>query len=58
MRKHCFDYIFSSSKIRNMEVHIKYRRKIMEGISNPDDFTYIKDFWFSYISYPFEFINS
>jgi len=43
MREHCLDYIFSS-KVKDVGVHVKYRRKIMEGIQNPVNFTFIKEF--------------
>lgn len=34
MRKHCLKYIFHS-KVRIYAQHIKYRKKIIEGIENP-----------------------
>lgn len=34
MRKHCLMYIFNS-RVKNFGTHIKYRRKIMEGVQKP-----------------------
>ena len=34
MRKYCLYYIFSS-RIKNYNTHIKYRRRILEGIEKP-----------------------
>lgn len=44
MRKHCLEYIFNS-RIKNYSTHIKYRKRIMEGIQNTTEFTCIKQFW-------------
>lgn len=54
MRKHCLRYIFHS-KVRNFGTHIKYRKKLIEGISDPRNFTHIKDYWSSIYSYPLHF---
>ena len=43
MRKQCLPYIFHS-KVRNFGTHIKYRKKLIEGIENPDVFNHIKDY--------------
>lgn len=43
MRKHCLEYIFNS-RIKNYSTHIKYKKRIMEGIANTEDFTCIKQF--------------
>jgi hypothetical protein len=43
MRKRCLEYIFNS-RIKNYSTHIKYRKRIMEGIQNTADFTCIKQF--------------
>jgi hypothetical protein len=34
MRKKCLPYIFNS-RVKNFHTHIKYRKKIMEGLENP-----------------------
>jgi hypothetical protein len=41
MRIKCLPYIFNS-RIKNYGTHIKYRKKIMEGIADPEKFTKIK----------------
>jgi hypothetical protein len=43
MRKHCLRYIFHS-KVRNYGTHIKYRKRLIEGIENPVAFRHIKDY--------------
>ena len=43
MRKHCLRYIFHS-KVRNYGTHIKYRKRLIEGIENPVAFHHIKDY--------------
>jgi hypothetical protein len=43
MRKHCLTYIFNS-RVKNFTTHIKYRRRIIEGIENPGKFNCIKEF--------------
>lgn len=43
MRKHCLSYIFNS-RVKNYSTHIKYRKRIIEGIENPSEFTCIKQF--------------
>ena len=43
MRMKCLPYIFNS-RIRNYHTHIKYRKKMMEGIRDPEKFTKIKEF--------------
>lgn len=43
MRKHCLEYIFNS-RVKNHSNHIKYLKRIMEGIQNSEDFTSIKQF--------------
>ena len=43
MRKKCLPYIFNS-RIKNYGTHIKYRKKIIEGIAEPENFTKIKEF--------------
>ena len=43
LRKHCLAYIFNS-RVKNFGVHIKYRKRIIEGIEEPDKFNNIKEF--------------
>lgn len=43
MRKYCLSYIFNS-RIKNYNTHIKYRKRMLEGIENPVEFTCIKQF--------------
>ena len=41
MRKHSLNYIFNS-KVKHYVTHIKYRRRLIEGIENPTAFNHIK----------------
>ena len=41
MRKYCLSYIFNS-RVKNYCTHIKYRKRIIKGIEDPELFTYIK----------------
>ncbi len=44
LRKYSFGYIFNS-KIESIDAHVKYRCKLLKGISNPESFQFIKGFW-------------
>lgn len=43
LRKHALQYIFNS-RITNFSSHIKYRHKLLEGVSCPNEFNNIKDY--------------
>jgi len=43
LRKHYLPYIFNS-RVKDYRLHIKYRKKILEGIENPERFTCIKEY--------------
>lgn len=42
-RKHSLPYIFNS-RVENYPVHLKYRYKIMEGVSDPNNFSRMKEY--------------
>lgn len=43
LRKHSLSYIFNS-RVENFHKHIKYRYKIIKSVSDPLDFTCMKEF--------------
>ena len=43
MRKYSLSYIFNS-KVKNYRTHLKYRKKLIEGIENPISFNHIKEY--------------
>lgn len=49
MRKHCLGYIFGS-RIKNTSSHIRYRKKLLEGIERPHTLYNLKDYWFILIT--------
>lgn len=44
LRRHALNYIFNS-KVSNIQTHIKYRIKFLEGLRDPNNFDHIKDYW-------------
>jgi hypothetical protein len=44
LRKYALSYIFSS-RICTFNSHIKYRQRLYEAISSPEEFRHIKDYW-------------
>lgn len=51
LRKYCLSYVFNS-RVKNYMTHVKYRRRITEGLLTPEEFTCIKQFW------SYSFLNS
>ena len=43
LRKHSFQYIFNS-RIKIYDRNLKYRRRIIQGVQNPQSFSILKDF--------------
>jgi len=43
LRKYSLSWIFNS-RIENVKYPIKYRYRIIEGVSKPYEFKYLKDF--------------
>lgn len=43
LRKHSLSYIFNS-RVENFHKHIKYRYKMAESVSDPRNFTHMKEF--------------
>ena len=43
MRKHCLHYIFDS-RIKNLGSHIRYRKKVLDGMEKPAQLTNLKDY--------------
>ena len=43
LRKYCLSYVFNS-RVKNYMTHVKYRRRITEGLLTPEEFTCIKQF--------------
>jgi hypothetical protein len=41
LRKHCLETVFNS-RIEKKSLHVKYRRKLLEALGNPKDFTSLK----------------
>lgn len=47
LRKFALPYIFDS-RICTFGSHIKYRQRLCEAVSNPEDFRHIKDYWMGF----------
>ena len=43
LRKYALNYIFNS-RIKDYALNIKYRKKMLEAIEKPEEFTSLKDF--------------
>ena len=43
MRKHSLAYIFMS-KVKYIDRHLKYGKKVRKGLSDPKNFTSLKDY--------------
>lgn len=44
LKKHSLQWIFNS-RLENLKFPIKYRRRMLDGVRNPVDFFYLKDYW-------------
>lgn len=44
LKKHSLQWIFNS-RLENLKFPIKYRRRMLDGVKNPVDFFYLKDYW-------------
>jgi len=51
LRRHYLKKVFNS-RIENHAIHIKYRKRLLEALESPEDFTSLKTDWMIFHSFP------